>query len=88
MVSNEVAICRIGNPKQASGIADLIFAAVRGAGNLPRACAKITSHYKRRCILSGGVAKLRNMLDIPALSRLASQAPQRLKSENEFSRKP
>jgi hypothetical protein len=31
---------------------------------------------------SGGVAKARNMLDIPALSRLARQAPQRLKSVN------
>ena len=47
-----------------------------------RARAKITLHYKRRCILPGGVAKARNMLDIPALSRLARQAPQRLKSVN------
>jgi hypothetical protein len=36
-----------------------------------RARAKITSHFKRRCILPGGVAKARNMLDMPALSRLA-----------------
>jgi hypothetical protein len=47
-----------------------------------RARAKITSDFKRRCILPGGVAKARNMLDIPALSRLARQAPQRLKSVN------
>jgi hypothetical protein len=47
-----------------------------------RARAKITSHFKRRGILPGGVVKARNMLDIAALSRLASQAPQRLKSVN------
>jgi hypothetical protein len=47
-----------------------------------RARAKITSHFRRRCILPGGVVKVRNMLDIPALSRLASQAPQHLKSVN------
>ena len=47
-----------------------------------RARAKITSHFKRRCILPGGVVKARNMLDISALSRLASWAPQRLKSVN------
>jgi hypothetical protein len=49
---------------------------------LLRARAKITSHFKRRRILPGGVAKARNMLDIPALSRLAMQAPQRLKYVN------
>jgi hypothetical protein len=47
-----------------------------------RARAKITSYFKRRGILPGGVVKARNMLDIPALSRLASQTPQRLKSVN------
>jgi hypothetical protein len=47
-----------------------------------RARAKITSHFKRRRILPGGVAKALNILDIPALSRLARQAPQRLKSVN------
>jgi hypothetical protein len=47
-----------------------------------RARAKITSHFKRRCILPGGVAKARNMLDIPALFRLARQAPQHVKSVN------
>jgi chitinase len=47
-----------------------------------RTRAKITSHFKRRCILPGGVAKARRLLDIPALSRLARQAPQRLKSVN------
>jgi len=44
-----------------------------------RARAKITSHFKRRCIPAGGVAKARNMPDIPALSRLARRAPQHLK---------
>jgi hypothetical protein len=47
-----------------------------------RARAKLTSHFKRRGILPGGVVKARNMIDIPALSRLAGQAPQRLKSVN------
>jgi hypothetical protein len=47
-----------------------------------RARAKITSHFKPCCILPGGVAKARNMLDISALWRLASQAPQCLKSVN------
>jgi hypothetical protein len=47
-----------------------------------RARAKITSHFKRRRILPGGVAKAPNMLDIPALSRLAKKAPQRFKSVN------
>ena len=47
-----------------------------------RAHAKITSHFRRRCILPGSVVKGRNMLDIPALSRLAIQAPRHLKSVN------
>ena len=49
---------------------------------IPGARAKITSHFKARCILPGGVAKAQNMLDIPALSRLARQAPQCFKSVN------
>jgi len=53
-----------------------------------RARAKITSHFKRRCILPGGVAKARNMPDIPALSRLARQAPQHFKFVNLFLRDP
>jgi len=44
-----------------------------------RARVKITSHFKHRCIPPGCVAKARNMPDIPALSRLARQAPQHLK---------
>ena len=39
---------------------------------------KITSHFIRRSISSVGVVKVRNILDIPALSRLVSWAPQRL----------
>jgi hypothetical protein len=46
---------------------------------LLRAHSKINSHFKRRCILAGCVAKAQEYLDIPALSRLAIQAPQRLK---------
>jgi len=53
-----------------------------------RARAKITSHFKRRCILPGGVAKVRNMPDIPALSRLARQVPQHFKFVNLFLREP
>ena len=51
-----------------------------------RARAKITSHFKRRCIPPGGVAKVRNMSDIPALSRLTRQAPQHFKFVNLFLR--
>jgi hypothetical protein len=54
----------------------------------PRARAKTTSHVKHRCILPGGVAKARHMVDIPALSRLAHQAPQCLKSVNFLLREP
>jgi len=50
--------------------------------------AKITSHFKRRSIPPGGVAKVRNMPDIPALSRLARQAPQHFKFVNLFLREP
>ena len=53
-----------------------------------RARAKITSHFKRRCIPPGGVAKARNMPDIPALSRLARQAPKHFKLVNLFLREP
>ncbi|MEA3417542.1 MAG: hypothetical protein U9R02_15600 [Thermodesulfobacteriota bacterium] len=49
-----------------------------------RARSKITSHFKRRCIPPGCVAKARNMPDIPALSRLASRAPQHLKLRTYF----
>jgi hypothetical protein len=35
--------------------------------------------FMRRCILPGGVAKAQKYLDIPALWRLARQAPQHLK---------
>jgi hypothetical protein len=38
-----------------------------------RARAKITLHVKHRCILAGGVAKARNMLDMLALSRPAAR---------------
>jgi len=41
-----------------------------------RARVKIASHFKRRFISPGCVAKAWNMPDIPALSRLARQAPQ------------
>ena len=44
-----------------------------------RARSKITLHFKRRCIPPGYVPKAQKYLDIPALSRLASQAPQYLK---------
>ena len=44
-----------------------------------RARSKITLHFKRRCIPSGCVPKAQQYLDIPNLSRLASQAPQHLK---------
>jgi len=37
------------------------------AANVLRARAKITLHFKRRCIQPGRVAKVRNILDIPAL---------------------
>jgi hypothetical protein len=50
--------------------------------------AKLTSHFKHRCILPGGVAKARNMFDIPALMRLAREASQCLKAVNEFLREP
>lgn len=33
-----------------------------------RARAKIPSNFRRRCILPGGIVKVRKMLDIPALS--------------------
>ncbi|MDD4072037.1 MAG: hypothetical protein PHY78_06735, partial [Desulfobacterales bacterium] len=49
-----------------------------------RAHSKITSHFKRRRILPGCVTKARNMLDIPALSCLARQAPQHLKLRTYF----
>jgi hypothetical protein len=68
-----------------SGIKPLIKSCItKGSrkNNFTLARAKITSHFKRRCILPGGVAKARNILDMPALSRLARQAPQRLKSVN------
>ena len=39
-----------------------------------RARAKITSHFVRRCIPSGCVAKPRHMPDMPAFSRLAGRA--------------
>jgi hypothetical protein len=39
--------------------------------------AKITSHFQRPVIPLGSVAKIRNMPDIPAFSRLAEQAPER-----------
>ena len=42
-----------------------------------RAHAKITSHFGRRCIAAGSVAKTRNIRDIPLFSRLAGHAPQR-----------
>jgi hypothetical protein len=45
-----------------------------------RARTKITLHFKRRCIQPGCVAKARNMLDIPALSRLASANPKTAKN--------
>ncbi|MEA3415471.1 MAG: HipA domain-containing protein [Thermodesulfobacteriota bacterium] len=44
-----------------------------------RVRSKITLHFKRRCIPSGCVPKVQQYLDIPNLSRLASQAPQHLK---------
>jgi hypothetical protein len=40
-----------------------------------RACTKITSHFQRPIIPLSGVAKIRNMPDIPAFSRLAERAP-------------
>ena len=50
--------------------------------------AKITSHFKRRCIPLGCVAKVQNILDIPARSRLASRAPQHLKLRTNFCANP
>jgi hypothetical protein len=44
---------------------------------LLRARAKITSHFGRRCIPPGCVAKTRNIGNIPAFSRLAGRAPTR-----------
>ncbi|MEA3415136.1 MAG: Rpn family recombination-promoting nuclease/putative transposase [Thermodesulfobacteriota bacterium] len=44
-----------------------------------RARQKITSHFRRRCIPPDCVAKILNMLDIHAFSRLVSRAPQHLK---------
>ncbi len=38
---------------------------------------KITSHFGRPCIPSGGVAKTRNIKNIPAFSRLAGRTPAR-----------
>jgi hypothetical protein len=42
----------------------------------------------RRCIPPGGVAKAQKYLDIPALWRLARQAPQRLKMQIYFCANP
>ncbi|MEA3415969.1 MAG: hypothetical protein U9R02_07400, partial [Thermodesulfobacteriota bacterium] len=44
-----------------------------------RARQKITSHFRRRCIPPDCVAKILNMLDIHAFSRLVSRALQHLK---------
>jgi type III secretion system-like peptide-binding chaperone len=49
-----------------------------------RARSKITLHFIRRYIPPGCVAKTRNMPDIPAFSRLAGRAPQRLKLRTYF----
>ena len=46
-----------------------------------RAHAEITSHCERRCIAAGGVAKMRNISNIPSFSRLASHAPRRSQCE-------
>jgi len=43
-----------------------------------RARAEITLNFMRPCIPSGGVAKVRNMPDIPTLSRLSNRAPEHL----------
>ena len=51
-----------------------------------RVRAKIFSHFKRRCIPPDCVVKTRNMLDIPAFSRLVSRAPQHLKLQLIFAR--
>ncbi len=42
----------------------------------------------RPCIPLGGVAKARNIPDIPALSRLANRVPEHLKSVNLFLLEP
>jgi hypothetical protein len=42
----------------------------------------------RRCILPGRVAKAHEYLDIPALWRLARQAPQHLKMQIYFGANP
>ena len=55
---------------------------------LIRARTKITSHFKRRCILPGYVTKMQQYLDIPALLRLAIQAPQHLKLRTYFCANP
>jgi len=71
---------------RADGKAESFFTiAVTGAKHLE---TKITSHFKRRCIPPGCVAKARNMPDIPALSCLAIRALQHLKSANLFLREP
>ena len=53
-----------------------------------RACAKIISHFRRRCIPPGCVAKTLNMLDIHAFSRLVSRALQRQKLRTYFRANP
>ena len=60
----------------------------RDVSNRLRARAKITLHFRRRCIPPDCVAKTRNMLDIPAFSRLVSRAPQHLKLRTYFCANP
>jgi len=53
-----------------------LFAQAAFFGHRLRARAKIISHFRRSCIPPVCVAQARNMLDIPALARLARRAPE------------